>query len=108
MFSLKHLLPSAMDRAHATRQVNASLVLLKTDAFLRTHLPAQAQEEAHALAFTGDTLVIGCRSSSVCSFLDHEQEALLDELKRALPQVQVKRIFLRTVNSFSDKSQGSL
>jgi hypothetical protein len=81
---------------------------LKTDAFLRAHLPVQAQEEAHALAFTGDTLVIGCRSSSVCSFLDHEQEALLDELKRALPQVQVKRIFLRTVNSFSDKSQGSL
>jgi hypothetical protein len=107
MFSLKHLLPFALDRAHATRQVTASLVLLKTDDFLRTRLPPQAQEEARALAFTGDTLVIGCRSSSVGSFLDHEQEALLDELKRALPQVQVKRISLRMVSSFSDKSQGS-
>lgn len=98
MFSLKHLLPSALDRAHVTRQVTTSLVIMKSDEFLFSVLPEAAKTEARTLSLTGTVLVIGCRSSSLGGFVKQQEEALLSFLKRELPQTQISRVRIQILH----------
>ncbi|GEM_PF-1816940 len=100
MFSLKHLLPSALDRAHVTQQVTASLIVMKADQFLVSILPSAAKTEAKTLTLTGTVLVIGCRSSALGEFVRQQEEGLLSFLKRELPQVQISRVRIQILHAF--------
>ncbi|KKU33574.1 MAG: hypothetical protein UX57_C0006G0037 [Candidatus Uhrbacteria bacterium GW2011_GWE2_46_68] len=99
MFSLKHLLPSALDRAHVTRQVTTSLIVMKSDEFLFSVLPSAAKTEARTLALTGTVLVIGCRSSALGEFVRQQEETLLSFLKRELPQTHISRVRIQILHN---------
>ena len=108
MFSLKYLLPFALDRAHVTRQVTASLVVMKSDQFFSSVLPLEAQGEVKTLAFTGTVLVIGCLSSSLGEWVRQKEEYLLAFLKREVPAVHVSRVRIQILHTFFPTETSSM
>lgn len=99
-FSLRDLLPGAIQRANISREVTAAQIVLEANRFLTQRLPPGRRADVQAISYRDGTLVIACLHSAAAQFISDLEQDLQYAIVSALPSAQISKILTRVMKSF--------
>jgi hypothetical protein len=101
-FSLKDMLPQAMQRARMTRQVEALHIVETCNDFLQILLPSGRKTDAEAISFQEGSLLIRCENASVAQFIRIRTDELCKQFSLKYPEVHIQNIHIRLGSQICD------
>lgn len=98
MESLKGLLTNMLARHQITKQVTTARIIEEANVAIAALLPAGRGGDATAVSVREGTVAVSCRNAGAAGFLRERELAILDAIKRALPDAQVYRVRTKIVS----------
>lgn len=92
MDSIKGLLDGMLKRHQITAQVTTARVIEVANESLARILPPGRSADAVAVSVRDGELSVRCQNASATSRVQSRSDAILDEIKRALPAARVDRV----------------
>jgi thiamine phosphate synthase YjbQ (UPF0047 family) len=99
-FSLKDLLPGAVQRANISREVTAAQIVLEANRFLDRSLSPARRKDVQAISYRDGILVLACLHASAAQAISQQEQLLMREIVSILPRADLRKMITRIMKSF--------
>jgi hypothetical protein len=101
-FSIGDLLNDSVKRNSLARGVQAANIIRALNDYLNKRLGARS-DDAKAYAYRDEVVLVACLNSAVSHLVNREEQAMIDAIKKKVPNATVKRIQTRVMQRFPEE-----
>jgi hypothetical protein len=101
-FSIGDLLNDSVKRNSLARGVQAANIIRALNDYLNRRLGARS-DDAKAYAYRDEVVLVACLNSAVSHLVNREEQAMIDAIKKEVPNATVKRIQTRVMQRFPEE-----